>query len=629
MLQEYDVIVVGAGHAGNEAAAAAANLGSKTLLITMNMETIGQMSCNPAIGGIAKGQIVREIDALGGLTGIVTDKSAIQFKMLNLSKGPAMWSPRAQCDRMLFSRTWRLALEAIPNLDFWQDMVTGLLVKNGKIVGVKTAMGLEVKGKAVIINSGTFLNGIIHLGEKQFGGGRMGEKASFGITEDLVNLGFESGRMKTGTPPRVDGRTIDFSKMEEQEGDENPGKFSYSAHTKPLTTQRSCWITYTNENVHEELKTGFDRSPMFNGAIQSLGPRYCPSIEDKINRFAHRERHQIFAEPEGWDTIEYYVNGFSTSLPEEVQQAALRLIPGFEKAKLFRPGYAIEYDYFPPTQLKHTLETKLVENLYFSGQINGTTGYEEAASQGLMAGINAHLKIHDKEPLVLTRNEAYIGVLIDDLITKGTEEPYRMFTSRAEYRILLRQDNADERLTPIGHKIGLAHDDSMRRVEQKTQLTKRAIKNIHEVSGDPESFNPILESLDSSPIKQKVKLNTILTRPNVTLEHLKKGSSQLKAYFDQLGENLSPDELLAIEQQVEILIKYEGYIDREQETAEKLLRLEYVKIPSDIDYNKFGTLSIESKEKLNKIRPETIGQASRISGIKPSDISVLLISLGR
>jgi tRNA uridine 5-carboxymethylaminomethyl modification enzyme len=629
MLQEYDVIVVGAGHAGNEAAAAAANLGSKTLLITMNMETIGQMSCNPAIGGIAKGQIVREIDALGGLTGIVTDKSAIQFKMLNLSKGPAMWSPRAQCDRMLFSRTWRLALEALPNLDFWQDMVTGLVVKNGKICGVKTGMGIEVRAKAVIINSGTFLNGIIHLGEKQFGGGRMGEKASFGITEDLIKLGFESGRMKTGTPPRVDGRTIDFSKMEEQQGDENPGKFSYSPTTKKLSQQRSCWITYTNENVHEELKTGFDRSPMFNGAIQSLGPRYCPSIEDKINRFAHRERHQIFAEPEGWDTIEYYVNGFSTSLPEEVQQSALRLIPGFEKAKLFRPGYAIEYDYFPPTQLKHTLETKLVENLFFSGQINGTTGYEEAASQGLMAGINAHLKVHEKEPFVLTRNEAYIGVLIDDLITKGTEEPYRMFTSRAEYRILLRQDNADERLTPLGHRIGLASDERMRQVEQKTQLTQQAIKLIHEVSGEPELFNPILESVESSPIKQKVKLNTILTRPNITLAHLKAGSSQLDAHFVKLSNSLTEEELLAIEQQVEILIKYEGYIDREQETAEKLLRLEYVKIPEDIDYSKFGTLSIESKEKLNKIRPETIGQASRISGIKPSDISVLLISLGR
>jgi tRNA uridine 5-carboxymethylaminomethyl modification enzyme len=629
MLQEYDVIVVGAGHAGNEAAAAAANLGSKTLLITMNMETIGQMSCNPAIGGIAKGQIVREIDALGGLTGIVTDKSAIQFKMLNLSKGPAMWSPRAQCDRMLFSRTWRLALEALPNLDFWQDMVTGLVVKNGKICGVKTGMGIEVRAKAVIINSGTFLNGIIHLGEKQFGGGRMGEKASFGITEDLIKLGFESGRMKTGTPPRVDGRTIDFSKMEEQQGDENPGKFSYSPTTKKLSQQRSCWITYTNENVHEELKTGFDRSPMFNGAIQSLGPRYCPSIEDKINRFAHRERHQIFAEPEGWDTIEYYVNGFSTSLPEEVQQSALRLIPGFEKAKLFRPGYAIEYDYFPPTQLKHTLETKLVENLFFSGQINGTTGYEEAASQGLMAGINAHLKVHEKEPFVLTRNEAYIGVLIDDLITKGTEEPYRMFTSRAEYRILLRQDNADERLTPLGHRIGLASDERMRQVEQKTQLTQQAIKLIHEVSGEPELFNPILESVESSPIKQKVKLNTILTRPNITLAHLKAGSSQLDVHFVKLSNSLTEEELLAIEQQVEILIKYEGYIDREQETAEKLLRLEYVKIPEDIDYSKFGTLSIESKEKLNKIRPETIGQASRISGIKPSDISVLLISLGR
>jgi tRNA uridine 5-carboxymethylaminomethyl modification enzyme len=629
MLPEYDVIVVGAGHAGNEAAHAAAKMGSKTLLITMNMETMGQMSCNPAIGGIAKGQIVREIDALGGLTGIITDKSAIQFKMLNLSKGPAMWSPRAQCDRMLFSRTWRLALENMPNLDFWQDMVIGITVEKGKITGVKTGMGLEIKGKTVVLNSGTFLNGLIHLGEKQYGGGRMGEKAAYGITEDLVTLGFESGRMKTGTPPRVDGRTLDFSKMEEQSGDENPNKFSYSNETQNLTNQKSCWITYTNQEVHEMLRTGFDRSPMFNGAIKSLGPRYCPSIEDKINRFAHRDRHQIFAEPEGWDTIEYYVNGFSTSLPEDVQLAALRMVPGFENVKMFRPGYAIEYDYFPPTQLKHTLETKLVEGLFFSGQINGTTGYEEAACQGLMAGINAHQKAHEKDPFILTRNQAYIGVLIDDLITKGTEEPYRMFTSRAEYRILLRQDNADIRLTEIGNKIGLASDERLKVVELKNAETLKLVKLISETSGDPEKINPILDSLSSAPIKQKVKLNTILTRPDVNFEHLKKGNEVLEKHIENLMENHAPYLVSSIEEQAEILIKYEGYIDRESNTADKLIRLDYVKIPEDIDYSTYSTLSTESREKLNKIRPETIGQASRISGIKPSDISIILISLGR
>lgn len=629
MLPEYDVIVVGAGHAGNEAAHAAAKMGSKTLLITMNMETMGQMSCNPAIGGIAKGQIVREIDALGGLTGIITDKSAIQFKMLNLSKGPAMWSPRAQCDRMLFSRTWRLALENMPNLDFWQDMVTGITVEKGKITGVKTGMGLEIKGKTVVLNSGTFLNGLIHLGEKQYGGGRMGEKAAYGITEDLVALGFESGRMKTGTPPRVDGRTLDFSKMEEQSGDENPNKFSYSNETQNLTHQKSCWITYTNQEVHEMLRTGFDRSPMFNGAIKSLGPRYCPSIEDKINRFAHRDRHQIFAEPEGWDTIEYYVNGFSTSLPEDVQLAALRMVPGFENVKMFRPGYAIEYDYFPPTQLKHTLETKLVEGLFFSGQINGTTGYEEAACQGLMAGINAHQKAHEKDPFILTRNQAYIGVLIDDLITKGTEEPYRMFTSRAEYRILLRQDNADIRLTEIGNKIGLASDERLKVVELKNAETSKLVKLISETSGEPEKINPILDSLSSAPIKQKVKLNTILTRPDVYFEHLKKGNEVLEKHIENLMENHAPYLVSSIEEQAEILIKYEGYIDRESNTADKLIRLDYVKIPDDIDYSTYSTLSTESREKLNKIRPETIGQASRISGIKPSDISIILISLGR
>lgn len=629
MLPEYDVIVVGAGHAGNEAAHAAAKMGSKTLLITMNMETMGQMSCNPAIGGIAKGQIVREIDALGGLTGIITDKSAIQFKMLNLSKGPAMWSPRAQCDRMLFSRTWRLALENMPNLDFWQDMVTGISVEKGKITGVKTGMGLEIKGKTVVLNSGTFLNGLIHLGEKQYGGGRMGEKAAYGITEDLVALGFKSGRMKTGTPPRVDGRTLDFSKMEEQSGDENPNKFSYSNETQNLTHQKSCWITYTNQEVHEMLRTGFDRSPMFNGAIKSLGPRYCPSIEDKINRFSHRERHQIFAEPEGWDTIEYYVNGFSTSLPEDVQLAALRKVTGFENVKMFRPGYAIEYDYFPPTQLKHTLETKLVEGLFFSGQINGTTGYEEAACQGLMAGINAHQKAHEKDPFILTRNQAYIGVLIDDLITKGTEEPYRMFTSRAEYRILLRQDNADIRLTEIGNKIGLASDERLKVVEVKDAETIKLVKLISETSGEPEKINPILDSLSSAHIKQKVKLNTLLTRPDIYFEHLKKGNEVLEKHIETLMEKHAPCLVSSIEEQAEILIKYEGYIERESNTADKLIRLDYVKIPDDIDYSTYSTLSTESREKLNKIRPETIGQASRISGIKPSDISIILISLGR
>lgn len=624
MLQEYDVIVVGGGHAGNEAAAAAANLGSKVLMITMIMETIGQMSCNPAIGGIAKGQIVREIDALGGYTGIVTDKSAIQFKLLNLSKGPAMWSPRAQCDRMLFSRTWRLVLEQNPNVDFWQDMAVGITTLNNKVTGVKTAMGIEIKGKSVILNSGTFLNGTIHLGEKQYGGGRMGEKAAHGITEQLVEIGFESGRMKTGTPPRVDGRSLDFLKMDEQPGDINPKKFSYSDETEFLTQQKSCWITYTNPEVHEMLKTGFDRSPMFNGAIKSIGPRYCPSIEDKINRFAERNRHQIFAEPEGWDTIEYYVNGFSTSLPEEVQIRALQLVPGFENVKMFRPGYAIEYDYFPPTQLKHTLETKLIEGLYFSGQINGTTGYEEAASQGLIAGVNAALKVQEKEEFTLSRSEAYIGVLIDDLITKGTEEPYRMFTSRAEYRILLRQDNADLRLTEKGFNIGLASEKRMSKVAEKKAKTDELIKFIRKTSIEPDRINPILEKKETSPIKQKVKMDGVLARPFLTIQDLQIANDSLNEFIDTIG-----NEKRDVLEQAEIMIKYKGYLDREQDVADKLSRLEYVTIPDEIDYSKFSSLSNEAKEKLKGIRPSTLGQASRISGIKPSDISVLMIYLGR
>lgn len=624
MLQEYDVIVVGAGHAGNEAASAAANLGSSVLMITMNMETMGQMSCNPAIGGIAKGQIVREIDALGGNTGIITDKSAIQFKLLNLSKGPAMWSPRAQCDRMLFSRTWRLTLEQNANVDFWQDMVVGVTTLNNRVTGVKTAMGIEIKGKSVILNSGTFLNGTIHLGDKQYGGGRMGEKAAHGITEQLVQIGFDSGRMKTGTPPRVDGRSLDFSKMEEQPGDVNPKKFSYSEETDFLKVQKSCWITYTNSEVHEMLKTGFDRSPMFNGAIKSIGPRYCPSIEDKIHRFAHRDRHQIFAEPEGWDTVEYYVNGFSTSLPEEVQIKALQMVPGFEKAKMFRPGYAIEYDYFPPTQLKHTLETKLISGLYFSGQINGTTGYEEAASQGLMAGVNAALKVQGKEEFTLSRSEAYIGVLIDDLITKGTEEPYRMFTSRAEYRILLRQDNADLRLTEKAFNIGLASATRMNKVAEKQAKTDELIKFIRKTSVEPERINPILEQKKTSPIRQKVKMDGVLARPFLTIQDLQIASDPLSDFVENIG-----NERRDVLEQAEIMIKYKGYLDREQEVADKLSRLEYVKIPDDINYHKFSSLSNEAKEKLTGIRPGTLGQAGRISGIKPSDVSVLMIYLGR
>lgn len=623
MLKEYDVVVVGAGHAGCEAANAAAKMGCNVLLVTMNMNTIAQMSCNPAMGGVAKGQIVREIDALGGGSGIVSDLSAIQFRMLNLSKGPAMWSPRTQNDRMKFAEEWRLLLERNPNIDFWQDMCNGLLVEGGKVVGVKTQMGMVVRSKAVILTNGTFLNGLIHLGEKQFGGGRAAERAATGITEELVSFGFESGRMKTGTPPRVDGRSLDYSKMEEQKGDEHPSKFSFTT-TKALDKQRSCFITYTNTSTHEILKTGFDRSPMFNGAIKSTGPRYCPSIEDKINRFAERDRHQIFVEPEGWNTIEIYVNGFSTSLPEEVQYAAMKSIPGFEKVKMFRPGYAIEYDYFPPTQLKHTLETKLVENLYFAGQINGTTGYEEAACQGLMAGINAARKINEEQPFILSRNQAYIGVLIDDLITKGTKEPYRMFTSRAEYRILLRQDNADIRLTPLAHAIGMQGDDALRKVEGKIKGTEQIKTNLRKEGITPDVVNPLLKEKESSEITQQVKLSSLVTRPNISLEELIPLSVETKKTAEELLKDY-PDALM----QAEIQLKYDGYIQREEELATKMSRLEDVKIPESVDYFSIKSISSESKEKLHKIRPATIGQASRISGVSPSDISVLLITLGR
>jgi len=617
MFPQYDVIVVGAGHAGCEAAAAAAKLGSKTLLVTMNMNTIAQMSCNPAMGGVAKGQIVREIDALGGLSGIVTDKTMIQFRMLNKSKGPAMWSPRAQSDRMMFSEEWRLQLEAIPNLDFWQDMVSNLLVKDNRVIGVRTGLGMEIHSNTVVLTNGTFLNGLIHIGEKSFGGGRAAERAATGITEQLITLGFESGRMKTGTPPRVDGRSLNYAAMEEQAGDEKPAKFSYSPTTTTLKKQRPCHITYTNEKVHEILKTGFEKSPMFTGRIQGLGPRYCPSVEDKINRFADKDRHQIFVEPEGWNTVEIYVNGFSTSLPEDVQYNALRQIQGFENAKMFRPGYAIEYDFFPPTQLKSTLETKLIAGLYFAGQINGTTGYEEAACQGLMAGINAHLLSHNEAPFTLSRSEAYIGVLIDDLINKGTEEPYRMFTSRAEYRLLLRQDNADLRLTERGYKLGLASETAFTLMKAKREQSTTLLEKLPYIKFTPEEVNPVLESIGSATIKEKTTALHLLRRPDVELEHLTHITEQADTLFGLF-------ETEAKEQAI-IEVKYEAYLNKERLMADKLQHLDTTMINPEFNYLKISSLSKEAQEKLLKIKPETLGQASRISGVSPSDISILMV----
>ena len=620
MKKEYDIIIVGAGHAGCEAANSAAKLGSSVLLITMNMETIAKMSCNPAIGGVAKGQIVREIDALGGLTGTITDKTSIQFRMLNRSKGPAMWSPRAQCDRMLFSWEWRLSLEKNKNIDFWQDNVDQIITINGRVIGVRTSLGITFSTKAIVVTSGTFLNGLIHIGKKNFGGGRASESASYGITSCLINLGFESGRMKTGTPPRIDGRSLDYSKMEEQKGDSNPSKFSFWSESQ-LLKQKSCHITYTNTKTHDILREGFQDSPMFNGSIQGIGPRYCPSIEDKINRFAERERHQIFVEPEGWDTVEIYVNGFSTSLPEDIQYRALREIPGFENAKMFRPGYAIEYDYFPPTQLKPTLETKIINNLFFAGQINGTTGYEEAACQGLIAGINAHQNLVNKKPLVLSRDEAYIGVLIDDLINKGTDEPYRMFTSRAEYRILLRQDNADQRLCKIGFDLGLLEEQKYEKFLNKTANVLSIIDYCKKTKPDLVEINPILESLISSPLSEKSALYKILMRPNVTFENL---TNNNYTYSEEL-KNFTDEE----KEEAEITIKYTGYIDKEREMAKKINSLEHITIKESFNFEEIKSLSAESREKLSKIKPATIGQASRISGVTPADISILLVHFGR
>lgn len=621
MFPKYDVIVVGAGHAGCEAAHAAAKMGSKVLLCTMNMNTIAQMSCNPAMGGVAKGQIVREIDALGGMSGIISDKSMIQFRMLNRSKGPAMWSPRSQNDRMRFAEEWRLALEQTPNVDFWQEMITGILVKDGRIKGVRTSIGIEIESESVVLTNGTFLNGIIHIGEKQFGGGRTGESAAKGITEQLVSLGFESGRMKTGTPPRVDGRSLDYSKMEVQYGDENPEKFSYSDETSPIKEQRTCWITYTNKEVHETLEEGFDRSPMFNGRIQGLGPRYCPSIEDKINRFAERERHQIFVEPEGWDTVEIYVNGFSTSLPEDVQYKAIQKIPGFENAKMFRPGYAIEYDFFPPTQLKLTLETQLIENLYFAGQINGTTGYEEAASQGLIAGINASLKVQEKDPFLLKRSDAYIGVLVDDLINKGTEEPYRMFTSRAEFRLLLRQDNADLRLTQLGYDINLASQERLDKMLNKKKETARLINDLKQKKLAPDQINEGLETIQTAEIKEKIAAEKLLKRPQIGIDQLMDLDSDMKSFLEGFSKE--------VRDQAEVQIKYDSYIEKEQQMVDKLSNMENYKIPLKFDYLTIPALSNEGKQKLNKIKPETLGQASRISGVSPADLSILTVYLGR
>ena len=618
----YDVIVVGGGQAGSEAAAAAANTGSKTLLVTMNLQNIAQMSCNPAMGGIAKGQIVREIDALGGYSGIVSDTSAIQFKMLNKSKGPAMWSPRVQSDRMRFAEDWLMLLEQTHNLDFYQEMVTGLLIKGERVVGVKTSLGLEIRGKTVVLTNGTFLNGLIHIGDKNFGGGRAGEKAATGITEQLIDLGFDSGRMKTGTPPRVDGRSLDFSKMSEQPGDTNPQKFSYLDTTTPLKNQRSCHMTHTSEHVHDLLREGFDRSPMFNGRIQSIGPRYCPSIEDKINRFSEKNRHQIFVEPEGWNTVEYYINGFSTSLPEDIQYKALKEVKGFENVRFFRPGYAIEYDYFPPTQLTYSLETKLIKGLFFAGQINGTTGYEEAASQGLMAGINASLQVQNKPQFILRRDEAYIGVLIDDLITKGTEEPYRMFTSRAEYRTLLRQDNADLRLTPKGFELGIVDEHRLKLMERKLEQSKDFVSFFRKQSVKPNEANPVLEAKNSSPIKQSDKMFKIFSRPNISIDDMRK--------FDAVESYISAQNLdNEVIEQAEIQIKYSGYIEKEKNKADKLTRLEYVKIPKNFDYSVVKSMSYEAREKLNAVQPTTVAQASRISGVSPNDISVLLVFLGR